>query len=271
MKNNEDYRRAIELKAEKIIQKRKRFIASAASAVACFSLIICAVVLMPDLINKNPLPKNHGRAHENMTNKSNKQSGHNMTTPTPYSVPVVNMNTISESMGSDRLYFDPKKTYEETWNWKQITKYLGKDITPAYITDGLKINPKIAEQTVIFNNDGTMAYDQIWLEYYTEYYDDGSQSIGGDSTGIRIIASKTGYPQDCIYVWPSDMKETLLNDVSIKFGYRKMGWGGTAEKPEHYYDLYIAEFIKDNISFQVESSNIKEQEFIKMVDSLTQK
>jgi hypothetical protein len=269
MKSHEEYRNSIDQKANMLLRKRKqrnRFITSSA---ACLALVVCAAAIMSALVSSDPSMDDPGSIGLHGTGSSE-----NPTTPeNPGAALVVHMNTVSEDTGASRLYFDPEKTYEETWDWNKIVQYLGRDITPDYIMPGLKINPNIAKQTVIFNNDGTMAYDAIWLEYYTEYpYADGSQSIGGSSTGIQIIASKAGHSGICgIYVWPEDMKESPLNNVAVKFGHANMGYGGTYEKPDFYYDLYIAEYAKDGISFQVLSSNISEQEFVKMVDSLTRK
>jgi len=193
----------------------------------------------------------------------------------PVVLPVIHMNSFAElSMDSARLYFDPETTYRETWDWSQAVEYLGKDITPDYLMPGLQTNPWIDRQNqnlVILNNDGSIAYDRIWLEFYTEYpYEDGSQVIGGDSTGIRIIASKMEGIHDCV-VWGENMEESLLNDVIVRFGHRSRGYGGTNENPDFYYDVYVAEFSKDGINYYVLSSNISEQEFVKMVDSITAK
>ena len=65
------------------------------------------------------------------------------------------------------------------------------------------------------------------------------------------------------------IEESLLNDVIVRFGHRSFGYGGTYENPDFYYDVYVAEFSKDGINYYVQSSNISEQEFVKMVDSLT--
>ncbi|MCL2099070.1 MAG: hypothetical protein FWH24_01360 [Oscillospiraceae bacterium] len=170
------------------------------------------------------------------------------------------MNSFTEN-NSDRSYFDPETTYRETWDWSRVIEYLGKDITPDYLMPGLQTNPwKENLNIVIFNNDGSIAYDGIWLEYYTEYpYEDGSQSIGGNSTGIRIIASKMEGINDCGIVWEEDIEESLLNGVIVRFGHRSF----------ENWEMYVAEFSKDGINYYVQSSNISEQEFVKMVDSLT--
>jgi len=192
----------------------------------------------------------------------------------PEPLTVVHMNSFTEN-DSARLFFDPETTYRETWDWSKVVEYLGKDITPDYLMPGLQTNPWIDRQNqylVILNNDGSIAYDRIWLEYYTEYpFDDGSQVIGGDSTGIRIIASKMEGINDCGVVWGENMEESLLNGVIVRFGHRSFGYGGTNENPDFYYDMYVAEFSKDGINYYVLSSNISEQEFVKMVDSLTER
>ena len=292
MKSHEDYKSSIDKKAERILQHRKRrrrYMVIASSFTVSLILIICAATIIPDFIKKTDFlanPDSNYSQVENPTDSSTHDTkytessssksststtNHSSTTNTSSSYPhfeTATINVITNFSAANRLCYDPKKTYKETWTWDKITAYLGKDITPAYIMDGLKRNSALNEQTVIFHNDGTLAYDALWLEYYTEYYEDGSQCIGFNSTGIRIIASKLGYAQDCIYVWPSDMKLTIINGVSVKFGYRKMPVGGTAEKPESYYDMFVAEFINDTISYQIVSSNISEDEFVKMVVSM---
>ncbi|MCL2153850.1 MAG: hypothetical protein FWH57_13050, partial [Oscillospiraceae bacterium] len=145
----------------------------------------------------------------------------------PVVLPAIHMNSFAEH-NSDRSYYDPETTYSETWDWSRVVEYFGKDITPDYLMPGLQINPWIEthnENTVILNNDGSIAYDGIWLEYYTEYpYEDGSQAIGGNSTGIRIIASKMEGINDCV-VWEENMEESLLSDVIVRFGHRSIGYG----------------------------------------------
>jgi hypothetical protein len=194
----------------------------------------------------------------------------------PAAIANVYMNAISDNTNpSARMVFAGR---EELWSWDEAVEYLGKDITTEYLMPGLKTNPYIPdrEQMVIIGTDdefyGEVIYDVIWLEYYTEYpYEDGSQAIGGDSTGIRILASKRGFFYPDIYVWGADTQETLLNSVPVKFGHSRMGYGGTNENPDFYYDVYVAEFEHDGISFHVISSNINEGEFVKMVESLTAK
>ena len=262
MKNNEAYRNSIEQKADGIIQKRKqrnRTITGVTSAAACLALVICTIMFAPGLWGTDPIIDNPGISGPAST--GSEQQGQ---------MSVVNMNAISESdqLGASRIMYDPNTTFEETWDWDRVIEYFGKDITPSYITAGLKPNPRLTEQTVIINNDGTMALDTIWMQFFTFYYEDGSQGVGGGSTGIQIVASKIGHPSCAIYLWPEDMKETLLNDVSVRFGHMKMGWGGF-EDAEDYYDFFVAEFTKDGINFEVTASNISETEFIKVVDSLT--
>ena len=175
----------------------------------------------------------------------------------PIAAPIIHMNSFTE-INSARLYFDPETTYRETWDWSKAVEYLGKDITPSYLMPGLQVNPLIlTENVVILNNDGSMAHDNIWLEYYTG---DGSGVIGNLSTGIRIIASKMESINDCV-VWEENMEESLLNDVIVRFGHRSFD----------NWEMYVAEFSKDGISYHVLSSNVSEQEFVKMVDSLTTK
>jgi len=261
MKSSEAYRDSIEQKADGIMRKRKqrtRTIKGISSAAACLTLVICTMMIAPGLWGTDPIIDKPGVTGSAST--GNEQANQ---------PPVIHMNAVTEGMGSVRMFFDPEKTYEESWDWNQIVAYFGKDIAPDYVPDGLKPNPLLTQQTVILNNDGTLAYDAIWLQYFSFYYEDGSQAIGGDSTGIQIIASKTGYQSCGLHVWPDGLKESSINSISVKFGHRSIGWGGTFESPDSYYDFFVAEFSKDGINFEVTASNIAEEEFIKVVDSLT--
>lgn len=296
MKSSEAYKGSIYEKADKAALKkanRKRMLISVSTVTICVTLVIFAAAFFPDSAKSPLIPENStqsstekpsiinptdgNKASSSSPAKSSSAESDNLPTspnPAPSQAPYIprfqtaTMNIITGTGSGCLLHFDPQKTYKEVWTWDKIVSYLGCDITPAYIMPGLKMNVKQNTQTVIFNNDGTLAYDAIWLEYYTEYEDDGSQSIGFNSTGIRIIASRLGYSRDCVYIWPSEPNETLIGGVSVMLGNQSMDFGGTAENPEGYYDIYVAEFTKDGISYQVTSSNIDENEFVKMVTSL---
>jgi len=273
MKNHEEYRSSIDQKAAEIFKKRKQLSRFVTSAAACLALVVCAVVALPTLFDNMPNPDNPGIVSGEQPGETS-SPGEQTTPEKPgTAVPVVHMNTVSVRSGAARPYFPPNETYRETWDWVRAIQYLGKDITPDYLMPGLKTNPWIDRQAeVVFNNNGTLAYDEVWLSYFTDFpYKDGSQAIGGNSTGIQITASKIGCRPDCIVVWGEDMKESNLNGVAVKFGHSEVGYGGTLENPDFYYDAYVAEFSKDGIYYYVGSSNISEVEFVKMVDSLTGK
>ena len=87
------------------------------------------------------------------------------TAPTTPELPEIPVAALENGVGASRLCYDPAKTYEETWNAAQRTAYLGRDIKPAYLPEGLVPSEYNETDQIIRYNDGTMAYDVIWLTY----------------------------------------------------------------------------------------------------------
>jgi hypothetical protein len=279
MKSHIEYRCSIEHKAAALLKQRKHYIRIITSVSLCLVMTVCAITILTSIINNGSIIDNPFKNDPVFSNPTTPEPDIYIEQPaqselslpeTPMlDVPVIHMNSFYEVSGA-RMFFDPETTYIEMWDWDDVVKYLGWDITPDYLMPGLITNPWLDfKNRIIFNNDGTIVSDTIWLEFYTEFpYDDGSQAIGGDSTGIRIIASKMGHLNDHIIIWEDNMVESLINDTVVKFGHRSLGYGGTYENPDFYFDLYVAEFEIVGVSFQVISSNISEEEFVKMVQSL---
>lgn len=81
-------------------------------------------------------------------------------------------------------------------------EYYGKDLTPAYIPDGLVASAKNnTELTAFRKKDGEIARDLLWLDFYSDYYEDGSPKLTENIAapkGITVKASKVGiFDNDC--------------------------------------------------------------------------
>ena len=76
---------------------------------------------------------------------------------------VININLISEnsSLADMKLDFDMEQTYEEILDLEGVFNYLGKDVRPKDYPEDIKEDDGEGQYRVIYNKDGTVAYDAI--------------------------------------------------------------------------------------------------------------
>lgn len=185
----------------------------------------------------------------------------------------INFNEISPlEVGSARRYYDPELYDTVNWNKQDLLEYYGKKLAPKYIPKGLFPSQGNDTATVIIGKDGTIALDEAWLSYYHDFYEDGSPKLTEDvaaTKGFTINASKLGMPFQCgILVMPGDMKATMIDSTEVFFGHRSMPYGPfdpETHEPSGYYDMYIAEFEFDGISYRITTNQLESEEIVKIV------
>ena len=82
---------------------------------------------------------------------------------------------------------------------------------------------------VILDKNDKVVDDTVWLNFYHDYYEDGSPKLTEGVTarkGFSITASKIGILSDCIYLLPeNEVKTSDIDGTAVTFGYRSMPYG----------------------------------------------
>lgn len=185
------------------------------------------------------------------------------------------VNEIENVADSALRYYDPELYDKVIWNTEDIVNYYGSDLTPPYVPEGLIPSPGNEKDQVIVKKDGTVENDTVWLEYYHDYYEDGSpMNTEGvvANKGFTLMVSKLGIVNDCLYILPEN--EVQVSDVggtSVTIGYRMMPYGPYDEEthePSGYYDLYVAEFEFEGRDYQLVAAQMELEEVVKVVSSI---
>lgn len=191
-------------------------------------------------------------------------------------------------LGMDKVYINELETssgdgsrtgYDEdlydcvTWDKKAIAKHFGRDLTPAYIPDGLTAGKNNGTASVYVEKGGKLVDDTVWLEYYHGYYPDGSPKLTDNTAaqkGFTIEASKLGIVDDCYIVMPQDAKATDINGTKVIFGHFSVPYGpyDDNDEPAGYYDMYVVKFKLDGVEYRITAEQLSEYEVVKTVSSI---
>ncbi len=181
------------------------------------------------------------------------------------------LNFIQDAPSLDmaKIYIDPETTYKEEWNWEKIVDYMGVDFRPQYIPEDLYDGDEDGLWKVYFNNDGSMAYATFHLWYLSDYPEDNPFL----NRELRIEVEKGGLPIQCALYMTDKETSSNINGVEIAVGHRSMSYGpyvgeGEGKTPAGYYDVYIAEFMHNNIGYHITSDNLTQEEFINVLLSI---
>ena len=102
-------------------------------------------------------------------------------------------------------------------------------MSPAYIPDGLTAANGNGTARVIVDKSGNIVEDTVRLNFYHDYYEDGSPKLTEGVTarkGFSITASKISILSDCIYLLPeNEVKTSDIDGTAVTFGYRSMPCG----------------------------------------------
>ena len=184
-------------------------------------------------------------------------------------------NELGALMDASRIWRNPELYEHIQWDEKTVMDYYGKDLTPAYVPDGLSAAIGNGTASVIADKSGNIVEDTVWLGFYHDYYEDGSPKLTEDvvaTKGFSIRASKIGLLNDCLYILPeNEVKTSDINGTEVTFGYRSMPHGPhdpDTHEPSGYYDMYVAEFEYDGIEYQIVAEQMEAEEIVKVVSSI---
>lgn len=185
------------------------------------------------------------------------------------------LNEIAESLDAARRWYDPELYDNIALDEEAVIDYYKKDLTPAYVPNGLIATSGNGTATVIADKDGEVVQDTVWLGFYHGYYKDASPKLTENVAALKgffITVSKIGLLNDCIYLLPeNEVKASDILGTSVIFGYRSMPYGPydpQNHEPSGYYDMYAAEFKLNDIEYQIVAEQMKIEELVKVVASI---
>ena len=159
-----------------------------------------------------------------------------------------------------------------------VVLFTALSVLPDYfrhIPDGLTAANGNGTARVIVDKSGNIVEDTVRLNFYHDYYEDGSPKLTEGVTarkGFSITASKIGILSDCIYLLPeNEVKTSDIDGTAVTFGYRSMPCGPynpDTHEPSGYYDMYVAEFEYDGIEYQIVAEQMEAEEVVKVVSSI---
>lgn len=187
----------------------------------------------------------------------------------------ITVNKLTVQPQASRLWFDPEKHDDLDWKKDDILRYFGKELAPAYLPAGLTAAASNGNARAIAKKDGTIVYDTVWLQYYHDYYEDGSpkhtENIAAEK-GFTLLASKLGRLSDCCYILPEDeVKVSEIGGTAVTIGYRKMDYGPydpQTHEPAGWYNLYVISFCLDEIDYELTSHQMELEEVLKVTASI---
>ena len=183
----------------------------------------------------------------------------------------VPVNQIEAMTDAARLWFDPLLYEEVKWDWEDIVAYLGMEPRVPYVPEGLSPAPGNGATTAIVDKEGKAALDTVWLDYYHDYFPDGSPKLTEEAAarrGFSVRVSKLGLFSDCLYLMPEDERECWrVEGTEVTLGYRSMSHGPydpETHQPSGYYDLYVAEFTLEGLDWQIVFEQLPLEEVVKV-------
>ena len=187
----------------------------------------------------------------------------------------ISFNEVGALRDAARIWRNPELYDRIQWDKNAVIEYYGKDLSPAYIPDGLTAANGNGTARVIVDKSGNIVEDTVGLNFYHDYYEDGSPKLTEGVTarkGFSITASKIGILSDCVYLLPeNEVKTSDIDGTAVTFGYRSMPYGPynpDTHEPSGYYDMYVAEFEYDGIEYQIVAEQMEAEEVVKVVSSI---
>ena len=266
MKSDESYRTAIDRKANAVFarrKQRKRLLCSLIPATGCVAAV-CAALVLSGPVMSSSLPPVSGEPAWSASPGVSETAPASSAAPTVPALPEIPAAALGNSAGANRRYYDPAKTYQEKWDTAQIAAYLGRDITPGYLPDGLVPSDSNGAAQVVRYNGGAMAYDVIWMSYSAPMPDSAAEP----RPSVRITASRIGLECDLMFDWPEDAGEVTLSGTSVRFGLWQPPYYRGGSEPAGYESVYVAKFTRDGVGFQVLCQNLRREDALRVVCSL---
>lgn len=144
---------------------------------------------------------------------------------------------------------------EVPWAPAKVIAYLGKDVRPSSLPDGLKpqFDYGSYRQSVFIRKDGSVYYDNITYRYLKDPHDLSSDQM-------KITVSKGKLPAVNLVYLGGKNSEDLSKSVS-KIGH-------TNVSVQYFGKEYFAEFMSQNVGYYVFSKGISQEDFIKVIQSM---
>lgn len=269
------------LESEQPAERKSIHIKYAAAAAACLCVAGGAAVV----VNNRSVPEASGQVESPAVPISAVSPAQPAENSTPEVIAIIHapladeiiINEVTEEVGGARLYFDSAIYDEIKLDKSDILEYFGRELTPAYIPEGLTPSAWNEQGTTVFvrKEDGQIAYDHVWFSFYHDYYEDGSPKLTEDiaaTKGFSLSVSRLGYPFECGIFSNLDGKGTTdINGTPVAFSHRSAPYGPynpETHKPSGYYDEYIAEFETDGVFFRIVTYQLPADEIIRIVASI---
>jgi hypothetical protein len=209
---------------------------------ACAAVALLVIFSLPQ-INKTPI--------NNTPGENNIVTPGQQTNPTPVPMNII-MNELeafpSETVGDIGLWWEDYISM----SIDKLNEYFGMNISPSYLPE--KFEKKMVVDVTYGNlgifkrSDGTVYYDNNELKYEST---DKTQSI-------IIVVAKGHLPKyDVMNLYEGDLKTSDINGNTVLFTHYKDKQG------EHYY----AEFMYNNVGFNLWGNDISQEDFVKTVAS----
>lgn len=246
---------------------------------ACFTVVLfTALSVLPNYFRQHgttPPDNPNGVIVDNPTDNTDDD-----TTPATSEIHIslsnLYFNEVEGVSDAAPKWYDPELyDTDVVWDKDEVKNYYGKDLTPLYIPDGLVAASGNGTARVVLEKNGKVVKDTVALNFYHDYYEDGSPKLTEDVAtvkGFSITASKIGILSDCIYLLPeNEVKTSDIDGTAVTFGYRSMPYGPynpDTHEPSGYYDMYVAEFEHDGIEYQIVAEQMEAEEVVKVVSSI---
>lgn len=188
------------------------------------------------------------------------------------------VNGAEDPVSAARLYYDPALYDEVRWDSGDAADYFGRALAPTYVPEGLTpTNPEGAATVFLRREDGAVVYDTLALGYFQQFgtWEDGSPRCLDDRCvqhGFQLTASRLGQHGCCVYLGPEDAVEwSDIAGTPVAIGYRAMPYGPfdpDTHEPAGYYDMYVAQFTVDGISFQLVADEMALEDVVRVTASI---
>lgn len=270
--------------------------------IACFiCLIVAACIVLPRLLS----PANAVSSNESTepatgvwaeqyevpeiteTQSEHETSGNEQTTAddtpavpsTPIEIDMSKLHLIDLDlayvMDQGRVYPDPESCVDIVWEESDIVAYYGTNLVPSYLPADLQASESNNTQQVVLSKEGEVWEDTVWLNFYHDYFEDGSPRLTEDipaPKGFHLNASKIGLLKEFNFVLSEeDAQISDIGGTPVIIGYQSKPYGPYTEdthEPAGYYDFYVVQFTLNGVEYELVFEQIELEEVVKVVASV---
>lgn len=245
------------------------------AAAACVgALLIAAVAVLPQWLPTASLPPSQNNSAGTVHGVWEEEGQSSV----PFAIQIdrkgIFVNEITAVSDKSRRYYDPALYHDVYWKQEDVTAYFGREIAPAYIPSGLLASPLNGTATVIADQNGGIQMDSVTLNYYHDYYEDGSPKLTDDVAAVKgfsLEVSRMGILPDCYQYKGEKIKTSEIEGVSVSIGHYSMEYGPydpQTHEPAGYFGQYVADFSYDGVEYRLVASQLELEEVVKVVASV---